>query len=410
MRIIIVGAGPAGATVAETVREYDRQAEVVMCSREPFPPYSPPAMLEYFSTGREVHFWKGKDVAERLGVDYRPGTTVTAIHPDRKQVQLEDGESISYDRAVLAMGARLYAPLPGEDSPGVYNFKSLSAATDLIARVHEGHARSVLIVGAGFVGVEIALLLADLGLEVTQLVRSRVMRSMLDPETSEAVLAMMRERGVNVRLGADADAVAFVGGERVEAVETKSGDSLTADLMVAATGLKPNIECLEGSGIQTDWGVVVDDHLRTNVPDVYAAGDVAATSNRITGKRYVHANYPNAVAQGRSAAYNILGWNLPYDGADSMNSLKHLGLPVIAAGQMEGQELRVRRGSSVRKLYLQDGHIVGFRLFGDIGAAGIFLSLMNRQVDVSAFTDMLLDPRFGMGHVEKLAEGAIQRV
>jgi len=409
MRIVIVGAGPAGVTVAETVRQYDPQAEIVMCSGEPFPPYSPPAMLEYFSTGREVHFWKGKDVAERLGVDYRPATTVSAIAPDRKQVHLDDGESLTYDRAVLAMGARLYAPLAGEDKPGVYNFKSLSAASELMTRVREGHVRSIIVVGAGFVGVEIALLLADLGLEVTQLVRSRVMRGMLDPETSELVLAMMRERRIDVRLGADADAVAFVGKERAEAVETKAGDTVTADLMIAATGLKPNIDCLEGSDIQTDWGVVVDDHLRTNVPDVYAAGDVAATSNRITGQRSVHANFPNAVAQGRTAAYNLMGWDLPYEGADSMNSLKHLGLPVIAAGQMEGEELRVRRGSNLRKLYLQDDRIVGFRLFGDVSAAGIFRSLMNRHANVSAFRDLLLDARFGMGYVEKVAEGTLQR-
>jgi len=235
------------------------------------------------------------------------------------------------------------------------------------------------------------------------------MRSILDPETSELVLVMMRERRIDVRLGADADAVAFVGKERAEAVETKAGDTVTADLMIAATGLKPNIDCLEGSDIQTDWGVVVDDHLRTNVPDVYAAGDVAATSNRITGQRSVHANFPNAVAQGRTAAYNLMGWDLPYEGADSMNSLKHLGLPVIAAGQMEGEELRVRRGSNLRKLYLQDDRIVGFRLFGDVSAAGIFRSLMNRHANVSAFRDLLLDARFGMGYVEKVAEGTLQR-
>ena len=103
------------------------------------------------------------------------------------------------------------------------------------------------------------------------------MRSMLDPETSEIVLDMMQERGIQVRRGKDADAVAFVGDTRAEAVRMRSGAELGADLMVAATGLRPNIEVLSGSGIETGWGVLVDDHLRTNFPDVYAAGDVAET-------------------------------------------------------------------------------------------------------------------------------------
>ena len=120
MKIVIAGAGPAGATVAETLRERGDGADIVMVSREPYPPYSPPAMLEYFSTGREVHFWKGKDFTERLGLDYRPGTEVEAVNPSEKTVRLSNGETHLYDRLVLATGGRLYAPLEGETKPGVY--------------------------------------------------------------------------------------------------------------------------------------------------------------------------------------------------------------------------------------------------------------------------------------------------
>jgi nitrite reductase (NADH) large subunit len=404
MRVVIIGAGPAGVTVAETVRQHDRQSEIVMLTDEPYPPYSPPAMVEYFQSGRQVHFWRGQDFTERLGLDYRPGTRVMAVMPEEHAVRLPDGKALTYDRLVIATGGRLYAPIEGAEKPGIYNFKSLTAAEELLRLVKEGQARSALIVGAGFIGVEIGLLLADLGVQVTQLVRSRVMRSMLDPETSEIVLDMIQERGIQVRRGDDADASAFSGEVRAQAVKMRSGTQLSADLMVAATGLRPNIEVLSGSGIETGWGILVDDHLRTNFPDIYAAGDVAETIDRITSERYVHAIFPNAVTQGRIVAYNLLGWDTIYDGADSMNSLKHLGLPVMAVGLMEGEELRVRQDGILRKIFLQNDRIVGFRLTGDISSAGIYLSLMNRGENVAAFKARLLDPGFGMGWLTQMAD------
>ena len=127
------------------------------------------------------------------------------------------------------------------------------------------------------------------------------------------------------------------------------------------------------------------------------------TVDRLTGERYVHAIFPNAVAQGQIVAYNILGWDMAYEGSDTMNSLKHLGLPIMAVGLMEGEELRLRRDGTLRKLFLRDGRIVGFRLAGDVSAAGIYRSLMNRRVDVSAFKQHLLEPGFGMGYLTNLA-------
>jgi nitrite reductase (NADH) large subunit len=402
MKLLIIGAGPAGVSVAETLRQYDAQASIVMLSSEPYPPYAPPAMIEYFQTGRKAHFWKGEDFTERLALDYRSGTEVVAMLPEDHTVRLADGETISYDRAVIATGSRLYAPVEGAELPGIYNFKSLSAAEALVQKVREGKAKTGLIVGAGFIGVEIALLLRELGLEVTQIeMEDRVMPRMLDAETSGIVVDVMRERGIDVQL--NTKAMTFSGEVQAEAVELESGNTLTADLLVAATGVKPNIEFLEGSGVKTGWGVTVDELLRTNLPDIYAAGDVAETFDRLSGEQYVHAIFPNAVEQGKVVAHNLLGENLPYEGAESMNSLKHLGLPLIAAGLMVGEELRVQRGKALRKVYLQDDLIVGYRLAGDLSAAGIFRTLMNKRVNVSGFKAHLLKPRFGMGVIEGLA-------
>ncbi|MFW6135471.1 MAG: NAD(P)/FAD-dependent oxidoreductase [Chloroflexota bacterium] len=403
MRILIIGAGPAGVTVAETLRLYDDRSDIVMLSSEPYPPYSPPAMVEYFKSGQPVHLWKGEDFPERLGIDYRQGAEAVGVDAEAHTVFLASEETVSYDKLVIASGGRLYAAKLEEFRHGVYNFKSLTAAEELLGRVRKEEARTALIIGAGFIGVEIALLLNDMGLDVTQLVRSRVMRQMLDPETSQMVLETIEERGIKTRRGDDADAVAFVGEPRAEAVEVRSGDVVSADLLVAATGLRPNIELLEGSGIETKWGVLVDDHLRTNHPDIYAAGDVAETFDRFTGERYVHAIFPNAVNQATCVAYNLLGWDVAYEGSDSMNSLKHLGLPVMAVGRTVGEELRVRRNGILRKVYLEDDRIVGFRLTGDVTGAGIYRSLMNKGVDVGLFKHRLLEPAFGMGMIEGMA-------
>jgi pyruvate/2-oxoglutarate dehydrogenase complex dihydrolipoamide dehydrogenase (E3) component len=176
--------------------------------------------------------------------------------------------------------------------------KSLTAAEELLGLVWTGRAQTALIVEAGFIGVEIGLLLADLGLEVTQLVRSRVMRSMLDPEKSELVLGMMQERGVDMVRGADADAVAFLGGPRAHAVQVRSSVMLASDLLVAATGLRPNIEALAGSVIETGFGILVDDHLCTNFSNIHIAGDVAETRDRLTSERTSTPYFPMRLSRG----------------------------------------------------------------------------------------------------------------
>ncbi|MDW7728602.1 MAG: FAD-dependent oxidoreductase [Bacillota bacterium] len=396
-RYVIIGAGPAGVTAAETLRVFAENLEIIMLTGEPYPPYSPPAMVEYFLSGRPVHFWKGENFTEKLGIDYRSNSSVRKINPATKAVELANGETINYDKLLLAAGARLYSPLKGSDKKGIHNFKSLLAGEKMLDEVRAGRVKTSLIVGAGFIGVEIALLLIELGLQVRMLVRSRVMREMLDPETSAIVKGTLLERGVEIIEGNDADALEFVGSKSVEAIKMRSGIELKADLIIAATGLKPNLELLKDSGVKYDWGILVDNYLCTNISDIYAAGDIAETIDRLSGRRYAHANYPNAVAQGRIAALNMLGHNVEYTGSDSMNSLKHLGIPVMAAGIMEGEEIRIRTNDNLRKIWIRDGKLVGFRLAGDINSAGIFLSLMRRSVDITSLKEELLDTRFGMG-------------
>lgn len=394
--IVIAGAGPAGITIAEVVRAHDRQVPIRVLSAEPFPPYAPPAMAAYFMTGREAPlYWKGHDICERLKVDFSPATRIESLDTGTRQLKLENGSVVHYDKLVIATGSGLYAPVPGVDLAGVYNFKSLSAARRLAQRVEAGEVRYAAIVGAGFIGVELALLLESLGVAVTLLeLQDRLMPSMLEPETASLVLDRVRERSILVRLNTQVRA--FAGNTSVDALELDTGETLTADAYIAATGVRPDIDWLAGSGIETGWGVVVDDHLQTNVDGVYAAGDVAETRDRMSGERYVHANFPNAIAQAQVVASALLGFPNRYAGSESMNSLKHLGLEVIAVGAQRGaEELRYRMGDVLRRIFLENGRIVGFRLAGDIRGAGVYRSLMLRRVDTAAFKHRLLDPRPG---------------
>ncbi len=403
MKIVIIGAGPAGITVAETLCRYDFKSEIVMLSAEPYPPYSPPALAEYLLTGRELHLWRGRDYPADLKIDYRSNSPVAAVIPAEKTVKLADGSMISYDRLVLASGSRLLASLDGENRPGVYNLKSLGAVDEFMGRIRDGRAKSAIVIGAGFIGVEIGQTLAEMGLKVTQLVRSRILRNVLDEEFSRLIERIMEQNGVNILRGADSDVAGFSGEPQVNGVKTRSGKILSADLIVAATGMRPNIEYLQGSGIAIDSGVVVDDHMRTNLADISAAGDVVTVPDLVNGERFVHGNFPNAVAQAKIVAYDILGWDVKYEGADTMNSLKHLGIPIIVAGNMGGEEIRVNKGEAIRKIYLKDNRIIGFRLAGDIRAAGLYRTLMNRKTDVSPYLDRLLDRGFGMGYLQTLS-------
>ncbi len=400
MRLVIVGAGPAGLTVAETVRQHDTRSSIAMVTPEPYPPYAPPAMADHFLNSREqTLFWRGRDVCDRLGIDFHPGVAVSGVRPAEHRVALASGETLAYDALVVASGSRLYAPVPGADLDGISNFKSLRAAETLVQRARSGEAKSALIVGAGFIGVEVALVLRDLGLAVTIVeALDRVMPRMLDPETAGIVQQELTRRGVELRL--DTRVAAFVGDKHVDHVTLEDGTLLRADVYVAATGVKPNLEMLDGAGVDQKWGILVDDHLRTNVPGIYAAGDVAETVDRMTGERYVHAIFPNAVEQARIVGLNLLGYDACYAGAESMNSLKHVGLPVIAVGAQSGNEqLRYRDGNTLRKLFLSDNRIVGFRLAGDISSSGVYRSLMLKRADVTPFRKRLVEPGFGVADV-----------
>jgi NAD(P)H-nitrite reductase large subunit len=399
MKILIIGAGPAGVSAAETVRLHDPACEISMFSAEDSLPYSPPALADHFLHGSDSHLWRDEDWPEQYGILYNQGAEVVSIKPDAHSIQLKDGSRFAYDRLVIATGGRLYAPVPGSDMPGVHNFKSLSAAEAIVARVRSGEAKKAVIVGAGFIGMEIALLLRELGVDVIQVeMLDQVMSNMLDPDTAGIARDRMLAHGIDLRLNTKAEA--FTGDGTARAVKLASGEVLQADILIAATGLRPNLGLLAGSGIEHGTGIRVSSQLRTSAPDIYAAGDAVEVQDCLTGETYVHAILPNAIEQGRVVGLNLAGYPTDYEGAERMNSLKHLGLPIIAAGLKDGDEvLQDKKNGCLRTLYLRQDRLVGYQLAGDIRSAGILRSLMLQGAALGSLKQHLLEANFGEGMI-----------
>ncbi len=402
MRILIAGAGPAGVTVAETLREMGFEGDILMFTAEPYPPYSPPVLAEYLkSRGKDrTVFWKGEDFAEKAGVNllFRE---IIAVDIREKKVYARGGEEFSYDKLVIATGARMWIPVRCQcqgEGEKFYNFKSLSAVDRLLQELDKGAERAVVI-GAGFIGMEIALTLKKAGLEVAVVeMMNRILPRMVDEKIARPLQEEVMRRGIELKL--NSRAVLLRGRERAEELILESGEVLKGDLFIAATGVKPNVDFLKDSGIPLGRGVRVNEYMEAG-PDVYAGGDVAEVRDTVTGNIYPHAIYPEAVSQAKVIAANLLGERIAYPGALNMNSLHHFGLPLISEGAMEGEEvadeeLYLEGKDGIKRILLKDGKILRFELVGEKRGAGILHWITRRRLPFEPFRDAFLRGRLNV--------------
>jgi NAD(P)H-nitrite reductase large subunit len=382
MTVAIIGTGPAGVKTAQTLREENFTGTIRMFSDEDAPPYSPAALGEFLLKGdEELLYWQGTDFFAHFGIEAHSGERVVRVEPERRILQTENGRSFAFDCLVIASGSSLFIPpsVQGSDRADILNFKSLSGARHIRELAGRG-SRSATILGGGFIGVEIALCLAKVGIKPTVLNRRGwVMPRLLDKETSACVLEDLEKQGVEALLNTEGEQ--FIGDKRTEALLTTDGRTLFSDMFVAATGVKPNIDFVAGSGIETAEGFIpVNSRLQTNFDWIYACGDVAGTTDFISGRRVVHALHTAAVSHGRTVALNILGHNEAYEPQIGMNSLKELGFKLIVVGSLEGEELAYRKNGVLRKVFLNaDGQINGYVLLGDVSNAGWLLSLLKKR-------------------------------
>ncbi len=329
MRHIIIGAGPSGVVAAETLRKADPAAEIYLIGDEPEPPYSRMA-IPYFLvkkvTEEGTYLRNASHYAEQE-IAYI-SQHVSSVDTQAKQLGLADGSSLPYDKLLIATGSYPVAPpIPGIDLPNVHSCWTLEDARQIASLAHEG--ANVVLMGAGFIGCIIleSLKMRGVNLSVVEM-GDRMVPRMMDEKAGGLLKKWCIEKGVNVLTSTKITAITEVGDEDGSgmSVALDNGDSLPADLVITATGVKSNIAFLEGSGIETKDGIVVDDYLQTSVADVYASGDVAQGKDLSTGEYHVQAIQPTAVDHGRIAALNMAGKQVKHHGNINMNVLDTLGL------------------------------------------------------------------------------------
>jgi nitrite reductase (NADH) large subunit len=402
--IVIIGAGPTGVTTVETLRSQGYEGPITMLTREPFPPYSPPLMADYLEShgGSDLIFWRGRDFCDRFDVNCRTSAEVGSVEPKRNRITLTSGEQIEYENLVIASGGEMSIPLRCEcdaetKKERFYNFKSLTAVTKLLAEVEKGASKAVVI-GAGFIGMEIAITLRGMGLSVIVVeMLDRILPRMLTKEIARPLEEIVRGMGIELLLEHKGEFLR--GGETAEELHLTNGKVIKGDLFIAATGVRPNISFLQGSEIPTRRGVVVNRYLQAGYENVFAGGDATEVPDLITGTVYPHAIYPVAVEHGKIIGLNILGRRVECDGSVNANSLYHFKLPIITEGAAiadgkADEELVFERGRVLRKIGLKDGRILRFELIGDKKGAGLLHTLMLQKRDVSRIKYDLVTGRY----------------
>jgi 3-phenylpropionate/trans-cinnamate dioxygenase ferredoxin reductase subunit len=311
--VVIVGAGLAGGNAAVTLRQEGWQGRILLLGSEPTIPFGRPPLSKTYLRGEEdLSGWYVKPVdwyGER-DIELRTSTTVRRVDTAQRQLQLADGTALDYDRLMLCTGgSNRRLEVPGANLPGVYHLRSLAQCEAIRQAARPG--AHVVIVGMGFIGAEVAASLRQMGLDVTAVLPgSAPLASVLGHEVATVLASIHLEHGVH--LLTNDKVIGFEGRERVEHVLTAKGTRLDCDLVVVGIGIQPNVDALSGSAIALDNGILVNAHCQTNIPHIFAAGDVANILHPLFGRVRVE-HFNNAEKQGRAAARALLGSSQAYD-------------------------------------------------------------------------------------------------
>ena len=399
MKHLILGAGPAGVIAAETIRKQAPFDDIVLLGDEPEAPYSRMAipyllMGNIGEGGTNLRHTPGH--FEQLRITQQRGRAVR-LDSTARTVTLEDGSTVAFDKLLIATGSSpATPPIPGLAGAGVHACWTLADARAIMALAQPG-AR-VVQMGAGFIGCIIMEALASRGVQLSVVeMGDRMVPRMMGPTAGGMIKDWCLAKGVTVHTGARVEAVDRSGpGMKVQ---LSSGAVLEADLIISATGVRPNIGFLEHSGVRCLVGVLTDEHLQTNVPGIYAAGDCAEAFDKVSGKTIVSAIQPNAAEQARVAALNMVGQSTSLRGVTQINVLDTLGLISASFGLWDGvpggQHVELTDLAAGRHLSLQfdADRLVGCNSIGWTNHVGVMRGLVEGQISLGEWKDKLLaDP------------------
>ncbi len=388
VRYVILGNSVAGTAAAQEIRRHDPDGQIAIVSDEKLFGYSR-AMLPLYIAGKKtkqdlVFAPRGFYAAQRIRL--LQGIAAEGVDPRGRQVHLGRGKSLPFDRLLVATGSssRLLA-VPGKELAGVFPLRKIvdAEAIKKAARTTRG---PVVIVGGGLVGVKSLEAMVGRKKAVHLVISSdRILSQMLDRTASDFFLRAFERNGVRVHF--HSDVTAFHGRERLEGVSLSDGSQLPCELAIIGKGVDPNVGCLRDTGVILSQGVIVDDHMSTSVPGIFAAGDVAEPLEVLQRKNLPSAIWPSATEGGRIAGLNMAGVPATFSGALRMNSVEILGVRVISAGLWEGGEALTTMDKDrplYRKLICAGGRLDGFLLLGDVRCAGVLTALVKNRTEVSA--------------------------
>jgi len=415
MHYVIIGQGPAGVIAAETLRKTDKTGSITMIGNEASAPYSRMA-IPYFLTGNitedGTHLRHGPEHFQNLNIDL---VSDQVSQVGGNAVTLEGGKKIAFDRLLIAAGSHaIRPPVPGIDLPGVENCWTMEDAHAIAARAKKGSR--VLLMGAGFIGCIVLEAMMARGVELTIVeAQDRMVPRMMDETGGNMIKRWCENKGVTVLTGTLVKEISEQDGGAMNVVFS-DGSPQSYDLIVCAAGVKANIGFLEGSGIETDAGIVVDHNLQTSVENIYAAGDIAQGPEFFTGAREVHAIQPTASEHGRIAALNMAGLATHYHGSLSMNVLSTLGLVSTSYGQWMGVEggdetsMVDEERFKYIKLAFEDDVLVGALALGFPAHCGVMRGLMQSKISLGDWKAVLMrDPTRLMEAYLACTQGAISQ-
>lgn len=381
---VIIGSSAAGLSALEAIRKNNGKCPITLISRETGIPYTRVALSHYIAG--EIPFkairMREGNYYEMMGVEAILGKEVVSLDQARKYLSLEEGSTVEYDNLLIATGSKaIILTIKGFSRPGVYTCISSSDALK-ISRTAEW-AEEVVVIGAGLIGLQAADGLYRRGLRITIVEKLPYILPLMIDETAARILENhLNEAGIGVRVGQSAQEI-LVKGPRVKGVVLESGEVIPCQMVIMAAGVTPNVDFLQGSGIAINRGILVDEHQQTNIPGVYAAGDVAETVDRLSGERVINAIWPEALYQGEVAGLNMIGVPAVYEGSLAMNVTTVLGLSMASLGLWNAMgepyriEVRGREDLKIyRKLVFQDGRLIGALLSGRIDEAGILHAMI----------------------------------
>lgn len=346
MKHVIIGAGPAGVIAAETLRKVQPDSTVTLICDEPEPPYSRMAIPYYLIENIKeagTYLRKSESHFSDANIELLQGR-VSTVDTAAKKLTLENGDSLNYDKLLIATGSHpIRPPIPGMDLPGVHSCWTLEDGRNITQKAKKGS--NVVLMGAGFIGCIILEALASRGVNLTVVeMEDRMVPRMMDQNSGNLIKKWCQEKGVAVHTSTRVESITEDGDGLKVALD--NGEVVDADVVISATGVKSNIGFLEGSGIETEFGVLVNNRLQTSDPDVYAAGDVCQGKDFSTGEYSVQAIQPTAADHGRIAAMNMAGKVTVHQGSINLNVLDTMGLISSSYGQWMGVD-----GGDTAELY-----------------------------------------------------------